>query len=99
MSKPELVIQDWGGAHNADLNKMRARLIKGGSWKKQRIVVLIPAGDMIPAKVVLSWLNLGFPPNQPAARILAQGMEVVTPTRPHSSRCSRTRSSRRGSSC
>lgn len=76
MSKPELVIQDWGGAHNADLNKTRARLIKGGSWKKQRIVVLIPAGDMIPAKVVLSWLNLGFPPNQPAARILAQGMEV-----------------------
>lgn len=74
--KPELVIQDFGGAHNEDLAKTRARLIKGGSWKKQRIVLILPSADMIPAKVALSHWNLGFPPNNNVCRILAQGMEV-----------------------
>lgn len=73
---PQLVVQDFGGAHNKDLNGSRARLIKGGSWKKQRIVVIIPAGDTIPAKVALSHWNLAFPPNNGVVKILAQGMEV-----------------------
>lgn len=73
---PQLLVQDFAGAHNSDLHKTSARLIKGASWKKQRIVMLIPAGDTIPAKVVLSWMNLAMPPNQACARILAQGMEV-----------------------
>lgn len=71
-----LTVQDFSGAHNADLHKTSARLIKGASWKKQRIVVIIPAGDSIPAKVALSHWNLGFPPNNGVVRILAQGMEV-----------------------
>jgi hypothetical protein len=33
--KPQLVIQDFGGEHNKDLEGSRARLLKGGSWKKQ----------------------------------------------------------------
>jgi hypothetical protein len=74
--KPELVIQDFGGYHNKDSGATRARLIKGGSWKKQRIVVALPAADAIPAKVALSHWNLIFPPNQPVMRILALGMEV-----------------------
>lgn len=74
--KPELIIQDFGGAHNSDINKTTARLMKGGSWKKQRIVVVIPSADTIPAKVVLSWMNLAFPPNNGVCRILATGMEV-----------------------
>lgn len=74
--KPQLVVQDFGGAHNKDLHATRARLIKGGSWKKQRIIVVLPAGDMIPAKVALSHWNLAFPPNNGVVRILAQGMEV-----------------------
>ena len=74
--KPELVIQDFGGRHNADPEQTRARLIKGASWKKQRIIVIIPAGESIPAKVALSHWNLAFPPNNGVVRILAQGMEV-----------------------
>lgn len=74
--KPQLVIQDFGGANNADLTKTRVRLIKGGSWKKQRVVVILPAADLIPAKVALSHWNLYFPPNNGVVRILAQGMEV-----------------------
>jgi len=76
MSKAELVISDWGGAHNADLDKTRARLIKGGSWKRQRVVVVIPSADLIPAKVCLALWNLGFPPNNGVVRIMALGCEV-----------------------
>ncbi len=71
-----LIVQDFAGYHNGDLNKTGARLIKGASWKRQRIVMIIPAGGSIPAKVYLSHINLVFPPNQGVIRILAQGMEV-----------------------
>ncbi len=64
------------GRHNGDLNGARSRLIKGATWKKQRIVLVIPAGQSIPAKAALSHWNLIFPPNQGVVRILAQGMEV-----------------------
>lgn len=71
-----LVIQDLGGAHNGDLSGARARLMKGASWKKQRIIVVVPADEVIPAKVALAHWNLAFPPNNGVVRILAQGMEV-----------------------
>jgi hypothetical protein len=74
--KPQLVIQDFGGKHNEDPEATRDRLLKGGSWKKQRIVVIIPAADSIPAKVVLSWMNMAYAPNNGVCRIIAQGMEV-----------------------
>lgn len=73
---PQLIVQDFAGAHNSDLKKTSARLLKGGSWKHQRVVTIIPAADKIPAKVVLSWLNLAYPPNNGVSRILALGMEV-----------------------
>lgn len=74
--KPQFTITNFSGNHNSDLSDTSARLIRGGSWKKQRIVVIIPAGDSIPAKVYLSHVNLGFPPNNGVVRVLAQGMEV-----------------------
>lgn len=74
--RPELVIQDFGGRHASDMNGSRARLMRGGSWKKQRVVVIIPASDAIPAKVALTLWNLIFPPNNGVCRILALGMEV-----------------------
>jgi hypothetical protein len=76
MIKPQLVIQDFGGVKNKDLKSTSAALLKGGSWKRQRIVVILPAGESIPAKVALSHWNLVFPPNNGVVRILAQGMEV-----------------------
>lgn len=74
--KPQLIVQDMGGAHNAAGDQSRARILKGGSWKKQRVVVVMPAADLVPAKCVLHWWSLAFPPNQGVVRILAQGMEV-----------------------
>lgn len=76
MTSPQLVSQDFGGIHNSDLNATAARLTRGGSWKRQRVVVVVPAADTIPAKVYLSHVNLGFPPNNGVFRILALGQEV-----------------------
>lgn len=74
--KPQLVITDMGGIHNADPSGTRARLIRGGSWKKQRIVCILPSADMIAAKVALTHWNLAFAPNNGVVRILALGDEV-----------------------
>ena len=73
---PQLVIQDFGGLHSGEPEKTSARLIKGASWKHQRIVVILPASPLMPAKCALAMWNLAFPPNNGVARILAQGMEV-----------------------
>jgi hypothetical protein len=76
--KPELLIQNLEtiGRNNGDLRKTRSRLDKSKSWRKQRIIVLLPAGQTIAAKVALSHWNLAFPPNNGVARLLAIGMEV-----------------------
>jgi hypothetical protein len=73
--KPQLVT-DLSGIHNQDLEKTRTRILKGGSWKKQRVIVILPAADLVPAKCALSWWNLAFPPNNGVVKWLAQGMEV-----------------------
>lgn len=74
--KPQLVVQDFAGIHNTSLEQTAGRLLKGGSWKKQRIVIIVPADAKIPAKASFAWWNLAFPPNQPVFKMLAQGMEV-----------------------
>ena len=71
-----LLIQDTAGLRNSKIEEGAARIIRDGSWKNQRIVVIIPTGNTISAKVALSHWNLGFPPNNGVVRILAQGMEV-----------------------
>lgn len=72
----ELIMQDFGGKHSLDLKATNQRLNKEGSWKKQRIVVILPSDKLISAKVALSHWNLIFPPNNGVVRILAVGTEV-----------------------
>lgn len=74
-AKPEIVSLGVG-AHNADLPKSTLRVIEGGTWKKQRVIVLIPAAQTIASKVALSHWSLVFPPNQSVHRMLCLGMEV-----------------------
>lgn len=73
--KPQLVGID-SGVHNSDLLKSGQRILKGGSWKKQRVIMLIPASESIPTKVYLSHCSLIFPPNQASYKMAAIGMEV-----------------------
>lgn len=64
------------GLHNATLAKSTTRIIEGGSWKKQRVVMLIPAGPTIPTRIYLSHCSLVFPPNQPSHRMATEDLEV-----------------------
>lgn len=73
--KPQIVSYD-GGYHNQDLELSRGRILSNGSWKKQRVIVLIPSANLIAAKVALSHWNIIFPPNQPVHRMLILGTEV-----------------------
>ena len=73
--RPQLVGIEQG-VHNRDLKQSGQRIIEGGSWKKQRVIMLIPAGVSIPTKVYLSHCSLIFPPNQAQYRMAAIGMEV-----------------------
>ena len=76
--KPQLLIQDLAtaGRHNGDVGKTRSRLDKSASWKRQRIIVILPASDTMSTKVALTHWNLGFPPNNGVVRMIAVGMEV-----------------------
>ena len=76
--KPQLLLQEFKteGINNGSPGKTHSRLKEAASWKRQRIVVIIPAGSSIPVKVYLSHLNLAFPPNNGVARIAAIGLEV-----------------------
>lgn len=76
MAKPQLVMQDTTGSINADLGLKVIELKKQAAWKKQRVIVILPAGQTIPTKVALTHWNLAFPPNNGVLRILAQGAEV-----------------------
>ena len=71
-----LVTQTEVGRHNADLAASAGRIIQGGSWKRQRVVTVIPSDQKIDARVYLSHVNLIYPPNQPSYRVLALGQEV-----------------------
>jgi len=71
----EIVGYDFG-KHNAELQAATSRILEGATWKKQRVIVLIPSAPTIPAKVALSHWNLMFPPNQGVYRMLCLGMEV-----------------------
>ena len=63
------------GVHNND-PKARDRVIEGGTWKKQRTIMLIPAASMVPMKCALSWMGMITPPNQGFIRWALLGDEV-----------------------
>lgn len=73
--KPQIVSLD-AGRHNSDLEASGKRIMVGGSWKKQRIIVIIPAAAQIPTKAAMAIWSLAFPPNQSVYRMAALGMEV-----------------------
>jgi hypothetical protein len=65
-----------GGINNSAIRESTARIIEGASWKKQRVVKVVPAAAMIPTKVAFSHECLIYPPNQGVYRLLALGQEV-----------------------
>jgi hypothetical protein len=74
--KPQLLIQDLARAGLNSANVGKKGVPRSAMWKKQRMVVMLPAGATFAAKVALSHWNLVFPPNNEVVRMLALGMEV-----------------------
>lgn len=74
-AKPELVTIGYG-KHNERIESSFLRIMEGATWKKQRIVVIIPAANKISTRVAMSHWSLIFPPNQAVVRIAALGQEV-----------------------
>jgi len=64
------------GIKNDDLEKYSREYVESGSWKKQRVITILPAGKHIPTRVALAWRSLFMPPNQPAHFIATEGAEV-----------------------
>lgn len=71
----QLVKLDYG-RHNESPEESSARILKGASWKRQRIIKVVPAAATISAKIALSHECLIYPPNNGVVRMLAQGVEV-----------------------
>jgi hypothetical protein len=72
----EIVTATEAGRHNADLHSATSRIIEGSTWKKTRVIVMIPSANAIPAKIALALWNLSFPANQGVFRMLLLGQEV-----------------------
>lgn len=72
-TKPELLVMG-SGAHNEAL--MEGKLDNAFSYKRSRVVYVIPAIGAIPPKVYLSHRSLIFPPNQAMLPMLVHGAEV-----------------------
>jgi hypothetical protein len=64
------------GVHNQDIEKSFHKILRGKSWKKQRIVTIIPTAEKIETVVALSHWSLIYPPNQANMKIAAIGYEV-----------------------
>lgn len=63
------------GFHNTHPESV-TRIVRGGSWKKQDMVVLLPASNTVSTRAVISWMNLIYPPNNAAHKVACLGLEV-----------------------
>lgn len=64
------------GFHNSNLDAARGRLVRDATWKKQRVVTIVPADKDIPTKVCFSIWNLMYPPNNNSYRHMTEKVEV-----------------------
>ncbi len=74
MTKPEIVMSDWQGRHNA--SDYEARLLREGLYKDCSTICIIPTRGTIHHKVVQCWMSLFTPMNQKFIRMFVSGMEV-----------------------
>lgn len=77
MANPQVVIPDYSGYHNRDIDESAERLEKAKSYKDLSTIIICPTRGQIPAKVVQSWMGLMRPMNQKViGPLFAIGMEV-----------------------
>jgi hypothetical protein len=74
--KPQIVIENYQGTHNAGILQSIERLEKGKGYRDLSTVCIVPTRGMIPAKVAQAWMAMIPAMNQKFTRIFAIGMEV-----------------------
>jgi hypothetical protein len=75
MSKPQILVPDNAGLHNA--SDYVARLQKEKTYRDLSTIIVCPTRGMIPARIVQSWQGLIRPMNQKVVGpIFMEGMEV-----------------------
>ena len=74
--QPQIVMPDFSGFHNQDLEATRQRLTREGGYKDLSTIMLVPAFGSVPTKVVAGWMNMFSAPNAKFMRMWALGMEV-----------------------
>lgn len=74
--KPQIIIENYQGTHNADLFRSIERLEKGRAYRDLSTICIVPTRGMIPAKVTQAWMGMINPMNQKFTRIFMIGMEV-----------------------
>lgn len=76
MLKPQIIIEDFEGRHNKDLDAAIGKLEVSKSYRDLSTICIVPTRGVIPAKVVQSWWGLMTPMNQKFIRMFIIGMEV-----------------------
>ena len=75
--KPQIVIPDFEGKHNSNLEESAKRVENAKTYKDLSTIIVCPTRGVIPAKVVQSWLGLMRPMNQKCiGPLFIIGMEV-----------------------
>lgn len=74
--KPQIVIENFEGRHNTDLDVTNQRLETSKLYRDLSTICIVPTRGMIAAKVVQNWWALMTPMNQKFIRMFAIGMEV-----------------------
>lgn len=78
LAPPPIVRDDKSGIgrFNGELEKYSSQLLSSGTYKRNRVILMVPAIAPIPPRVYLSHCSLIFPPNQGCHRMLCEGDEV-----------------------
>jgi hypothetical protein len=72
----EGIISEGIGFHNKELENSIARLQRGGTYRDQSTIIIIPSTGVIVDRVVQNWWNLMTPMNQKAFKFIVSKMEV-----------------------
>lgn len=74
--QPQIVIENYEGRHNSNLDETIARLENSKSYQDLSTICIVPTRGVIAAKVVQSWWGMMNPMNQKFIRVFMIGMEV-----------------------
>lgn len=75
--RPEIIVPNYEGSHNQNLERAQERLLQAKSYRDLSTVIICPTRGQLSPKVVQAWMGLMRPMNQKViGPLFAVGMEV-----------------------